>query len=52
MYIIIITNIIYIIKFFKTIKIIYIFNIINENIYFTNNIEFSFEYRFLSKICR
>jgi len=32
-------NIIYIIKKFKTIKIIYIFNIINKNIYI-NDIEF------------
>jgi len=55
MYIIIMINIIYIIKKFKTIKIIYIFNIINivnKNIYINNNIEFTFEYRLMGKICR
>jgi len=54
MYIIIII-IIYIIKKFKTIKIIYIFNIINvvnKNIYISNNIKFTFEYLFVSKICK
>ena len=50
MYIIIIImiNIIYMIK---TIKIIYILNIINKNIYIINNIEFTYEYRFVCKIC-
>jgi len=32
----------YIIKKIKTIKIIYIFNIINKNIYINNNFEFTF----------
>ena len=48
-------NIIYIIKIYKTIKIIYIFNIINivnKNIYINNNIEFTFQYKFVGKICR
>jgi len=44
MYIIMI-NIIYIIKIFKTIKIIYIFNIVNKKIYITNN--FCYVYMFL-----
>jgi len=47
-------NIIYIVKKFKIIIIICIFNVINivnKNIYINNNIKFIFKYRFVGKIC-
>ena len=50
MYVIIMINIIYIIKIIKT-CIFNIITIVYKNIYINDNIEFTYGYRFVDKIC-